>query len=1167
MARIRLLLMCVYFPALAGGLAGAAAGQESASALAVTNAGFEQGGATPTGWTLSGGRGELAAGDGGGRAVVVRGDGRDSNYWRSDPLPMRPGQVYRVSFRGRNLGASGGTAVTGPVFANDDIGTMSDAWQTYGSVFRTPANLRAEDSWLRFGQWQVNGALAFDNVELVPVQPVHASDESGLSLGEGERLLGNDYSFAAPYNGESGNESRPLVSHSCYYNSNRWAFGADSEVIYRHQLPQRLQLTATIEVNVGWYAGGELLVQVGRDGQTWRDLGTLDKVGGASYPVPADLLPTEAVWVRLSARARQKVGANSDPGSLQVHGYGYRAKVSGPPAELVGATRFVALRRQSPELGLRLVSLGEALPGGRNTVAVEVRRAPTGASLAAEVCDAQGRVVGKTATAPLVAGQRALIPYTLPDAGTWTLRLRSAAGFDAEASLQVAELHRSGYGQALPGSTTGIGLWWCSSGWKVSRGRPVPSAQGAAAIVRAARGEAEATQVVVRPERGLKALTAVPGALTGPGGATLPASALEVLRVRYVEVKQATDSTGTPGFWPDPLPPLGAGVDVPAGANQPLWVRVKVPRTQAKGIYRGSLTLRAEGWQTTVPLAVEVFDFTLPETMTCQTAFGFSPHHVLDYQKVTDAQQQRAVMDKYLRNYADHHISPYNPAPLDGLKVSWGGTAGSWQGGERDASEKHGGAYSRKVADDSPTQGYSANYDQPIAIPTGGVKLSFWYKTAKPGHETIVTFGHRDANDNWMSGRNNDMHLTGDGTWQHFERDIKSFPEGAKAFTLGLWATLWSEAGTATGTIWYDDLTITALADGKTLLSADFESTLRPDQLKPTFDFTAWDKALAKAFDEYHFNSLYVPVQGMGGGTFFSRVEPELLGFREGTPEFAAAFTAYWQGIEAHLKAKGWLDKAYVYWFDEPDPKDYAFVMAGMKRLKQAAPGIRRMLTEQVEPELVDGPNLWCPISNEFRQAPADQRMAAGDRFWWYVCTGPKAPYCTLFIDHPATELRCWLWQTWQRKISGILVWESNYWTSPSAYPDQRQNPYEDCMSWVSGYDTAAGTKQAWGNGDGRFIYPPEAAADAKPAGPVLDGPVDSLRWEMLRDGIEDYEYLAMLQRAVAKLPAAQRAQYEPLLAVPPAVTTDAVTFTRDPAPIEAHRLEVARALERIGTP
>jgi len=112
-----------------------------------------------------------------------------------------------------------------------------------------------------------------------------------------------------------------------------------------------------------------------------------------------------------------------------------------------------------------------------------------------------------------------------------------------------------------------------------------------------------------------------------------------------------------------------------------------------------------------------------------------------------------------------------------------------------------------------------------------------------------------------------------------------------------------------------------------------------------------------------------------------------------------------------------------VYWFDEPDPKDYAFVNNGFRKLKKHAPRLRRMLTEQVEDGLVGGPTVWCPVSHHYDHDRAEERRRHGEEFWWYICTGPKAPYCTLFIDHPATELRVWLWQTWQRGIRGILVW------------------------------------------------------------------------------------------------------------------------------------------------
>jgi hypothetical protein len=307
----------------------------------------------------------------------------------------------------------------------------------------------------------------------------------------------------------------------------------------------------------------------------------------------------------------------------------------------------------------------------------------------------------------------------------------------------------------------------------------------------------------------------------------------------------------------------------------------------------------------------------------------------------------------------------------------------------------------------------------------------------------------------------------------------------------------------------------------------------------------------------------------MGGGSFHHRVDPDLLGWTEDTPQYKAAFTAYGRALEAHLKEKGWLPYAYIYWFDEPDPKDYAFVTNGFRKLKEACPGITRMLTEQPEPELAGGPNLWCPVSESYDHARAEARRAAGDRFWWYVCCGPKAPYATLFIDHPATELRVWLWQTWQRKIEGILIWQTNYWTSDTAYPDaaRPQNPYDDPMGWVSGYGTPTGARRPWGNGDGRFLYPPESCGNPS-ATPVTDGPVDSIRWEMLRDGVEDYEYLAVLKRLLAEkgaaLPAEKRAALEALLVVPADITTDMTHFTTDPAPIEARRDAVARAIVEL---
>lgn len=733
-------------------------------------------------------------------------------------------------------------------------------------------------------------------------------------------------------------------------------------------------------------------------------------------------------------------------------------------------------------------------------------------------------------------------------------------------------------GERLAAASEQVGLWWTSSGWKIGRDRDLPQTQGKAIVIRAARNEAEAAQLVIRPKAALKGLVVTPGVLTGPAGATLPATCVEILEVHYVNVTRPTDKNAVAGDWPDPLPPLEKPLDLEAGKNQPLWVRVLIPRDAKAGVYEGNLKLTAGGFSVSVPLRVEVYGFELPNRMTCVTAFGFNDDLAYRYQGVTDERQKREVLDKYWANYSAHHISTYNLAPLDPIRVTWPDVRppkSNWQGGRLVKNEKHSGDRSLLIFDDRADLNVEASYESLVSIPEGGLRLRFWYRTAVPEQVFLVTLNHHDGSGKWISGGNNDMALDGNGQWQEFDSVIKSFPAGAKAVQLRLRAARWTDEGEATGLVWFDDVSLTDAGTGRELLEGGgFEPPELPqidqDKLQVKFDFAAWDKAMERAVDHYGFNSFRLGIPGMGGGTFHSRSEPELLGFAEDTPHYKALFNSYCSQIQEHLRTKGWLDEAFVYWFDEPDPKDYAFVNNGFAKLKAAAPDISRMLTEQVEPALLGGPNIWCPISDNYRHDLAEQRREHGEKFWWYVCTGPKAPYCTLFIDHPGTEMRVWLWQTWQRKIDGILVWETNYWTSSAAYPDSAhpQNPYEDPMGWTSGYSTPAGKKLPWGNGDGRFVYPPVKAADGNPASPVLDGPVDSIRWEMLRDGIEDYEYFVILKKLLAakgdKLDTATKNRYAALLEVPAEVTKDMTTFTKDPGPIEAHRDRVARAIAEL---
>lgn len=72
----------------------------------------------------------------------------------------------------------------------------------------------------------------------------------------------------------------------------------------------------------------------------------------------------------------------------------------------------------------------------------------------------------------------------------------------------------------------------------------------------------------------------------------------------------------------------------------------------------------------------------------------------------------------------------------------------------------------------------------------------------------------------------------------------------------------------------------------------------------------------------------------------------------------------------------------------------------------------------------------------------------------------------------------------------------------------------------------------------------------------------------MLRDGIEDYEYFAMLERLLqtkgSRLNATERKEFAALLEVPREITSGMKSFNTDPTPLKSHRIKLAEAIERL---
>ncbi len=948
------------------------------------------------------------------REVIVHGTGEDDTAWRSAPQPIRPGGLYQLTFRARAVdGGGGGTATSGPLFCNRDLGDPGPAWREYASVFVAPDDLQLADALIKFGQWYRKGTLAFSDVAVEPCQPVYAH-AGGFELGDGERVSGSLYEYRGPGGGPNGNHARVLASHHCPFNSNRWTFRAGAAVVYRHAAGGRRLKSASLTVGVTYHISGTLLVEASADGRTWRPLGELARVESGTFPVPAALAGGGALFVRLAARP-----APADrPPEFQVAAYAFHAVLAGPPAHLEGRTHVVAVSGADP--GVVIEDLGDGLPGGDN--AVRLRPGRGGHAGLPRTVDVRvfrdGHALATAPAAPFARTERSQrFPYPVAGPGEYRVEVGLGPASALRFRFQVPALYDDGFGETLPASSDAAGLWWCTAGWKVSDGRALPAASGPAIRISAARGEAEAAQLVVHPARDLRKFRAEAAALAGPGGATIPAGAVDLLQVRYVPVAEASDETGGPGRWPDPLPPLTGSLTLKAGRNQPIWVRVRVPRGTPAGTYTGEIRLSAAGWHAVAPVSIEVYNFDLPQRMTLDTSFGFDARLAFQYHGVTGEPEERKLLDLYYANLAAHHVAPfaYDDAPLDSFTTTW-----------------------------------------------------------------------------------------------------------------------------------------THTADGSGPV--------------PVIDWAAWDREMARLIETYHFGPFTFPVPGMGGT---GADEPgELAGFRDGTTQYTAAFSRWCALAEAHLEEKGWLDRAFVYWTDEPNEAAFPGVRRGMDKLRLYMPKVARLLTKEPRPEINGGPNLWCPILDAWEPGRVAERRALGERFWWYICTGPKAPFVGEFIDRPSPDLRVWCWQTWDQAVTGILIWATDYWTTPAAYPESGppQNPYEDPMSWVR--EAPPGTREGWGNGDGRMFYPPLAAADGRPKGPVMAGPVDSIRWEHLRDGIEDYEYLAILKRLLAtkaaSLSPADRAVYAALLTVPKEISGSLTEWTKNDTPILARRDAVARAIEQL---
>jgi hypothetical protein len=98
--------------------------------------------------------------------------------------------------------------------------------------------------------------------------------------------------------------------------------------------------------------------------------------------------------------------------------------------------------------------------------------------------------------------------------------------------------------------------------------------------------------------------------------------------------------------------------------------------------------------------------------------------------------------------------------------------------------------------------------------------------------------------------------------------------------------------------------------------------------------------------------------------------------------------------------------------------------------------------------------------------------------------------------------------------------------------------------------------------------YLPGPDGDGELVCPGPNGPLTTLPFENIRDGIEDYEYYWVLRDRVEKAGQAGRdvTAARALLEIPKGLLSSLTSYTQDPARLRAERRKVAEAIERLGT-
>ena len=222
---------------------------------------------------------------------------------------------------------------------------------------------------------------------------------------------------------------------------------------------------------------------------------------------------------------------------------------------------------------------------------------------------------------------------------------------------------------------------------------------GAATVkIKSARNEVESFQFVVSaPQENINVIKVEISDLIGPEGSKIEKDDIKLFREEYVRIRMSTPRAEVPpGLYPDPLVPFidpitgkpiepltrtqkrwgepatTTGHDMYAvpfevfkGQNQAIWVDVYVPKNVPAGIYIGQLRVLARGGiSEQIPIAVTVWDFTLPDGPTHRNHFGGFSNIARYFSIERNSDRFKQIEMRYCQAMSEHRINPPIPRYL-----------------------------------------------------------------------------------------------------------------------------------------------------------------------------------------------------------------------------------------------------------------------------------------------------------------------------------------------------------------------------------------------------------------------------------------------------------------------------------------------------------------------